>query len=83
MLLKIKSTEGSTLKIEATEALLNGIKAWRLVFPKNETIFMTCRNGQWRSIGKLILSGELLNEIGIKLHPLAIANTLNLRQLEP
>lgn len=80
MLIKIKDPKGcNELKIQATEEQINGLKAWRIVFPKNETIFITRLNGQWKSVGKLIVSYDLLNEIGIKLHPLAIINTLNLK----
>jgi hypothetical protein len=82
MLIKIKNSKsGNTLKVQATEELINGLKIWRIVFPKNETIFIARLNGQWKSIGKLILSYDLLNEIGIKLNPLAIINRLRLRHL--
>lgn len=82
MLIKIKNHNGyNELKVQATEEQINGRKIWRIVFPKNETIFITRLNGQWKSIGKLIISYDLLNEIGIKLHPLAIINTLNLKYL--
>lgn len=82
MLIKIKDPAGrNELKVEATEEQINGRKIWRIVFPKNETFFITCLNGQWKPVGKLIISYDLLNEIGIKLHPLAIINTLNLNCL--
>jgi len=82
MIIKIKDPVGrNELKVEATEEQINGRKIWRIVLPKNETVFITCLNGQWKSVGKLIISYDLLNEIGIKLHPLALINTLNLNCL--
>ncbi|GAA4084588.1 hypothetical protein [Mucilaginibacter panaciglaebae] len=82
MLIKIKNRKsGNTLKVQATEELINGLKIWRIVFPKNETIFIARLNGQWKSIGKLILSYDLLNEIGVKLNLIAIINRLRLRHL--
>jgi hypothetical protein len=80
MMIKITDPEGlHEIKIQATEEKIDGRPIWRIVFPKNEIVFITRLNGQWKSIGKLMISYDLLNEIGIKLHPLAIMNTLNLR----
>lgn len=82
MVIKIKDPDGRhDLKVQATEVEIEGRNVWRVVLPKNETFFITRRNGQWQSVGQLIISYDLLNEIGIKLHPLAIMNFLNLRSM--
>lgn len=82
MTIKIKDESGcNELNIFATVEEINGHEVWRLEFPRNKTFFIMRSNGQWRSIGKFIISYYLLNEIGLKLHPLAIINTLNLSAL--
>ena len=78
MIIKIKDPDTcNELAILATQEKIKEAYIWRIIFPKNETIFISQLNGQWKAIGKLIISHDLLNEIGINLHPLAILNTLN------
>jgi hypothetical protein len=82
MMINIQASGNSSgLKVQATAEIIKGNEVWRIVLPKNETLFITRLNGQWRSVGKLIISDDLLDEIGCRLHPLAIANTLNLNRL--
>jgi hypothetical protein len=78
MILKIKVPGARELSIEATKNKINGSNIWRIVFPKNETIFITRLNGRWKSVGKPIISYDLLDEMGLKLNLRTIINILNL-----
>lgn len=69
------------LELEAIEEMLNGRPAWRIRFPSNHSCLLLNVNHRWEPVGEHMLSPELLENIERALHPLAIRNFLNQRNL--
>jgi hypothetical protein len=68
--MKITITEPikhNTIELEATPAK----KGWRIDFPGAASLLLTQETGIWTVVGNKNVNPELIDQIGIALHPIA------------
>ncbi|MET3978247.1 hypothetical protein ABIB62_000815 [Mucilaginibacter sp. UYP25] len=69
--------KNKVLKLEATPETYEQGSGWRIDFPDAKSFSVTQETGRWAVIGKSDISPELINRIGIALHPISLYTCFN------